>query len=124
MMTFLNEAGPLAGALSRSQGLRFLACLAPFAPHMAEELWQRMGEPGSVTRAPWPNAEAKFLETDTLEIPVQVLGKLRGKITVPKAATKAQIEAAAREAVAAHLAGKEVVKVVYVEGRLVNFVVR
>ena len=124
MMTFLNEAQPLQGALSRSQGLRFLACLAPFAPHMAEELWQRMGGSGSVTRAPWPRAEARFLETDTLEIPVQVLGKLRGKITVPKAATKAQIEAAAREAVAAHLAGKEVVKVVYVEGRLVNFVVK
>jgi len=124
MMTFLNEAGPLSGALSRSQGLRFLACLAPFAPHMAEELWHRMGESGSVTRAPWPKAEAKFLETDTLEIPVQVLGKLRGKISVPKTATKAAIEAAAREAVAAHLAGKEVVKVVYVEGRLVNFVVK
>jgi len=124
MMTFLNEAQPLQPALTRSQGLRFLACLAPFAPHMAEELWQRMGEPGSVTRAPWPLAEAKYLETDTLEIPVQVLGKLRGKITVPKAATKAQIESAAREAVATHLAGKEVVKVVYVEGRLVNFVVK
>ena len=124
MMTFLNEAGPLSGALSRSQGLRFLACLAPFAPHMAEELWHRMGESGSVTRAPWPKAEARFLETDTLEIPVQVLGKLRGKISVPKAATKPEIEAAAREAVAAHLSGKEVVKVVYVEGRLVNFVVK
>jgi leucyl-tRNA synthetase len=83
-----------------------------------------MGEPGSVTRAPWPMAEAKFLETDSLEIPVQVLGKLRGKITVPKAAPKAQVEVAAREAVASHLAGKEVVKVVYVEGRLVNFVVK
>jgi leucyl-tRNA synthetase len=124
MMTFLNEAQPLQGALSRSQGLRFLACLAPFAPHMAEELWHRMGEPGSVTRAPWPLAEARFLERDELEIPVQVLGKLRGKITVPKASTRAQIESAAREAVAAHLSGKEVVKVVYVEGRLVNFVVK
>jgi len=124
MMSFVNEAQPLQAALSRAQGLRFLACLAPFAPHMAEELWQRMGESGSVTRAPWPQAEARFLEVDELEIPVQVLGKLRGKVTVPKAASREAIESAAREAVAPHLAGKVVAKVVYVEGRLLNFVLR
>jgi leucyl-tRNA synthetase len=123
-MTFVNEVQPLQSSMTRSQGLRMLACMAPFAPHIAEELWQRMGGVGSVTMSAWPRAQACHLEEDEIEVPIQVLGKLRGKIKVPKAITQGELEAAARAAVAAQLADKQIVKTVVVPGKLVNFVVR
>ncbi len=123
-MTFVNEATRLPQALTRSQAQRFLRLVAPFAPHVAEELWSRMGEPGLACQATVPVAEARWLVEDELELAVQVNGKLRGTIRVPRAADGAVVESAAREAAAAHLAGKEVLKVVAVPGKLVNFVVR
>ncbi len=129
-MEFVNAAqkhvAKEPAALSREQARRFVAALAPFAPHLAEELWERLGGEGSVAYAPWPKVDERYLEADDFELAVQVLGKLRGATRVPRAlaSDKAALEAAAREAVADKLAGKEVTKVIVVPGKLVNFVVR
>jgi leucyl-tRNA synthetase len=105
---------------------KFVLLLAPFAPHAAEELWQALGHSKTLTYEPWPETDERWLKEDTVEIPVQVNGKLRGKITVPAGSDQAAIEAAARadEHVAKLVAGKTIVKVIVVPGRLVNFVVK
>ena len=100
--------------------------LSPFAPHIAEELWQLLGHDQSLAYETWPSYEAAHLVRETIEIPVQINGKLRGRITVPAEAGKDELEkvAAADERVAKLLAGKTIVKAVVVPGRLVNFVVK
>jgi leucyl-tRNA synthetase len=123
-MEFLNDATKNQDALSRGQASRFVRALAPFAPHVAEELWERMGERAPLARSPWPLAEARYLVEDEVEIAVQVLGRLRGTAKIAKDGDRATHETAAREAVRSHLEGKELVKVVVVPGKLVNFVVR
>ncbi|HEV8112936.1 MAG TPA: leucine--tRNA ligase [Planctomycetota bacterium] len=124
LMTFLNEATKNPEGVTRDQASRFVRALAPFAPHLAEELWERMGESGGVSRAPWPIPEPRYLVEDELEIAVQVLGRLRGTARIPKDADRSAQEAAARDAVSVHLDGKSVVKVIVVPGKLVNFVVK
>jgi leucyl-tRNA synthetase len=103
----------------------FLRMLSPFAPHLAEELWHRLGHEGSVGRAPWPEADASLLVEATLTIAVQVNGKRRSEITVPADADSAALEAAALsdEKVQRHLDGAAPRKVIVVPGRLVNVVV-
>jgi leucyl-tRNA synthetase len=91
---------------------------------VAEELWRRLGHETSVAFAPWPRPEAAYLEDESYELVVQVLGKVRGRARVERGATPDEVEAIARDAVASWLAGKEIVKTVAVPGRLVNFVVR
>ena len=124
LMTFVNEANKRPGALTVSQAKRFVTVLAPFAPHISEELWQRFGEAGSVTRATWPPVLAEHLQDDTVECPVQINGKLRVRVQAPKDISKDDLEKMAAAAAASHLEGKTVVKVIVVPGRLVNFVVR
>jgi leucyl-tRNA synthetase len=99
--------------------------VAPLAPHLAEELWQRLGHDGSLAHGPFPVADPAYLVEDTVEYPVQVNGKVRGRITVPADADKAAVEQLARadEKVLAFLAGAEPKKVIVVPGRLVNLVV-
>lgn len=99
--------------------------VAPLAPHLAEELWQRLGHPKSLAHGPFPVADPQYLVTDTVEYPVQVNGKVRGRITVAADADKAGLEAAALadEKVQAFLAGATPKKVIVVSGRLVNLVV-
>ena len=99
--------------------------LAPYAPHLAEELWSRLGHPASLVREPFPVADPVYLVSATVEIPVQVNAKLRGLVTVASDADAATLEAAARadDKVAALLVGKVIRKVVAIPGRLVNFVV-
>ncbi|HEY4312420.1 MAG TPA: leucine--tRNA ligase [Pirellulales bacterium] len=100
--------------------------LSPFAPHTAEELWQLLGHPKSLAHEPWPVFDEAAIKEDSIEVPVQVNGKLRGRVRVPAEADAVATEAAARadEKVAEQLGGKTVVKVVVVPGRLVNFVVK
>ena len=100
--------------------------LSPFAPHMAESLHQRLGAEGMVSLDVWPTVDPAALIKDELTYAVQVQGKLRGDVTVAADADKEIVEAAARanEGVQRHLEGKQVVKVVFVPGRLINFVVR
>ncbi len=100
--------------------------LAPFAPYLAHELWEMLGEQGSLLRAPWPKYDAELAKEEELEIPVQVNGKLRSRVVVPADASEAFVlEAAlADDKVKAAIAGKQIVKKLYVPGRLVNIVVK
>jgi leucyl-tRNA synthetase len=129
MMVYINEAEDFAKAgngLPREYLEKFVLCLAPFAPHLGEELWQFLGHATTLAYEPWPTYDAAALIEDEVEVPVQVLGKLRGRIRVPTAATPAEMEAAAKANadVAKFLEGKTIVKVIAVPKRMVNFVVR
>jgi leucyl-tRNA synthetase len=124
MMIFVNEATKAMERLSRGQLRRFAQLLQPFAPHLAEELWERLGGQGLLARAPWPAVDPKMLVDDEVEIAVQVLGKVRGRAMVPNGCANDVAVAAARAAVASYLEGKTVVKEIVVPGKLVNFVVR
>ncbi|HPF61069.1 MAG: leucine--tRNA ligase [Gemmatimonadetes bacterium] len=99
--------------------------IAPFAPHFAEECWERLGHDGSVFDSTWPTWDPALTLEDTVTVGVQVGGKTRGTVTIARDATAEAAEAAARaeESVARHLEGKTVRKVIWVPGRLVNFVV-
>jgi leucyl-tRNA synthetase len=101
----------------------FVLLLAPFAPHLAEELWGMLGHKPSVSQQPWPRFDPALTVSDRLTIPVQINGKLRGKIEVGADATKDQVETLAKEEAGEWLQGKELKKVVYVEKKLINFVV-
>ena len=130
MMVFVNEAEDelkaAGGNLPREMLEKFVLCLSPFAPHLGEELWQFLGHGDTLAYEPWPAYDPAALVEDEIEIPVQVLGKLRGRIRVPVAATPAEMEAAAKACpdVAKFLEGKTIVKVIAVPKRMVNFVVR
>ncbi|MFM1903520.1 MAG: hypothetical protein RLZZ440_1420 [Planctomycetota bacterium] len=123
MMEFVNVCTPLE---RRPRALLepFVTVLAPFAPHLAEELWEVLGRPAPVSLAPWPVVEEQWLRDDAVEIPVQVQGKLRGRVVVPADADAAAMQAAAAAdpRIAELLAGQTIAKVVAVPGRLVNFV--
>jgi leucyl-tRNA synthetase len=101
--------------------------LSPFAPHLAEELWRALGGGGGDTLAyePWPSYDPNLLKTDTVEIPVQVNGKLRGIVTAPAGIDPAALEklALSDEKIRGQLEGKTVRKVIVVPGKLVNIVV-
>jgi leucyl-tRNA synthetase len=122
MMEFVNVATKAESGLTTDQAQAFSILLEPFAPHLAEELWAGLGAEEPLALAAWPTYHEDLLQAATVEIPVQVNGKLRGKAHVAPDADRDAIEGAAREAVAGHLEG-EVRKVVVVPGRLVNFVV-
>jgi leucyl-tRNA synthetase len=113
-----------AGPLPRDSAEAFLLLLSPFAPHLAEELWQRLGHAESLAHAAWPEADSALLIENTLTLAVQVNGKRRSEIVVPADADDATVQAAALAdpAVSRHLAGRAPKKVIVVAGRLVNIV--
>lgn len=125
MMEFTNF---FTGQEVRAQAAMepFVLLLAPFAPHIAEELWQVLGHNESLTNAPWPRYDnARIVEAE-VEIPVQINGKLRKTIMMPVDADSATMQqlAEANETVQVQLAGKQVLKVICVPKRMVNFVIR
>ncbi|MFO0596534.1 MAG: leucine--tRNA ligase [Myxococcaceae bacterium] len=124
MMTFVNEATS-AKTLSRDVARTFVKVLAPYAPHICEELWQRLGGTGLVCLQAWPKFDPALTVESEVTYAVQVLGKVRAEITAPVDATEAQVRAIAEanERVKAALAGKTVKKFIFVPKRLVNFVV-
>lgn len=128
MMVFMNEAEDFAkaGALSKEYLKKFVLCLAPFAPHLGEELWECLGGGKTLAYESWPVYDPAALVEDEIEIPVQVMGKLRGRVKIPVAATPAEMEEAAKAdaEVAKFLEGRTIVKVVAVPKRMVNFVIR
>ena len=121
MMVFTNE---MTKAELRSRALLepFILLLAPFAPHLTEELWEVLGRPPSVSQQPWPIFDPGLTVSDRLTIPIQVNGKLRTKLDVGADATREQVEGLARAQIAEWLQGKEPKKIVYVEKKLMNFV--
>jgi len=123
LMVFTNEMTPLA---RRSRALiePFLLVLAPFAPHLAEELWSRLGHPESLAHAEWPRWDPGLVVDEMVTVAVQVNGKLRATIEAEPGIDAEAAGAAARDAVAKWLEGKAVVKVIHVPDRMVSFVVR
>ena len=124
MMEFVNEAYRWRD-VPVSVARDFVLILSPFAPHIAEELWERLGNAPSVSSVRWPSVNPDYLTRDEIDIAVQVNGKVRATIRIPAdAAREAVLEEARRqENVQRHFDGKTVRKEVYVPGRIVNFVV-
>ncbi len=124
MMVFTNEVTKLK---TRPRALLepFVLLLSPFAPHIAEELWERLGKAPSVATQPWPEYDPALVARDRLTIPIQVNGKLRSKIEVPADSSEAEVVRLARQdaKLSEWLQGKTPRKVIYVEKKLVNFVV-
>jgi len=100
--------------------------LAPFAPHLAHELWEMLGEKGSLLRTPWPKYDPALAKEDEIEIPVQINGKLRSLIVVPADSSEGVIRERALSdgKVKAAISGRQLVKVIVVPGKLINIVVR
>ncbi len=100
--------------------------LSPFAPHLAEELWESMGHTKTLAYETWPTFDEAALKSETVEVPLQINGKLRAKVVVPADCSQADLEHAARnhERITELLEGKQIVKAIVVPGRMVNFVVR
>ena len=133
--TAISELMKLSNAISEAsckdspvygEGIRTLILLlAPFAPHVAEELWQAIGGTDSVHRQAWPQLDAAALVMDEITLVIQIMGKTRGTIQVPANLDKQALEKYARESEIAqrHIGGKEIKKVIVVPGKLVNFVV-
>ncbi len=125
MMGFINEVYAL-GKISKKQLQTFVQILCPFAPHLAEEIWEVTGGEGFCSMSAWPEYdEAKTIDA-TIEIGVQVNGKVRGAVEIPAEATKEEAIAAAKAdaKVAALLEGKTIVKEIYVPKRIVNLVIK
>jgi leucyl-tRNA synthetase len=118
------QPGALQLAVHEAMSI-LLRVLYPITPHVAHALWRELGFAGELMDARWPAVDKAALETDEIELVVQVNGKLRGHIRVPKDADRATIEyaALANEAARKHLDGKELKKVIVVPGKLVNVVV-
>jgi len=111
-------------AVLRESVEALLLMLSPFTPHMCEELWAQIGHAEGVVAAGWPVCDEAAARDESIEIPVQVNGKLRGKAVVAADAAEADIQTAALAAVESYLAGKTVVKVIVAKGRLVSVVVK
>ena len=123
MMVFVNQCYK-ADALPLEYVEGFVKLIAPLTPHIAEELWTKLGHVGSIAYAQWPTYDESKLEEDTVEIIVQVNGKLRAKLTASKNITKDELEkqALADEKVQHHLEGKTIRKVIVIPSKLVNVV--
>ncbi len=130
IMELTNELQALESDLSPEvmqesmQGLTLL--LSPFAPHLAEELWHMLHQQGPILDARWPASDPELAREDTVQVVVQINGKLRDRLTVPKGLPREQLSARARETerIRALLAGKTIRKAIEVPDKLVNFVVR
>ena len=120
----LLDVAKKEGALSKATLDTMAVMLAPFAPHIAEELWQELGHEGSVFAAGWPKADESKLVQDTVEIALQIGGKLRGTMEISKDAAKEDVLAQAKEVLASKIEGKTVVKEIYVPGKIVNLIVK
>ena len=125
LMTFLNEVGK-EKKIGRAQLLCFVKLLNPFAPHIAEEIYQNQGGEGSLQLASWPEHDEAKTVDESIEIGVQVNGKLRATVTIPTDCEKSEALALAKadEKVQAALEGKNLVKEIYVPNKIVNLVVK
>ena len=115
-----------AGKISKEYLIAFVKLVSPFAPHLAEELYEELGGEGFIAKAPWPVYDEAKTVDDTIEIGVQVCGKLKGTIAIPNGCDKEVAFEAAKacESVARAIEGKTLIKEIYVPGRIVNFVVK
>ncbi len=125
MMTLVNEFYQ-KGSVTRGELKALLLLLSPVSPHICEEMWQRNGFGAPLHHQPWPTWDEKYLQNDTVEIAVQVNGKIRGKLMVPVDMTREQAQETlpALDEVKVMLGGKQIVKLIFVPGRLLNLVVK
>ncbi|MFC1559980.1 leucine--tRNA ligase [Candidatus Margulisiibacteriota bacterium] len=125
MMILVNECGPI-GSLSKELAKDLLLILAPFAPHVTEELWEKIGEKPSIHKQSFPAFDPKLIVEEELTIPIQVSGKLRDTIKVSAGESEKKIKelAQASEKVKKFLEGKQIVKIIYIPKRLVNIVAK
>jgi leucyl-tRNA synthetase len=117
---------PETAAVVREALEALVLLVSPFTPHLAEELWEALGHTDGVVAAGWPTCDEEAAREESIEIPVQVNGKVRGRVVVAAGAGDHEIEAAALASpqVAPHLAGKQVAKVIVARGKLVSVVVK
>ncbi|HEC2208638.1 TPA: leucine--tRNA ligase [Staphylococcus delphini] len=125
LMVFINECYK-ADTISKAYAEGFVKMLAPIAPHIGEELWSILGHDTTITYQPWPSFDPSLLEEDVVEIVVQVNGKVRAKIEIPKDMSKADMEATAltNDNIKVAIEGKDVKKVIAVPQKLVNIVAK
>lgn len=125
LMVFINDCYK-AEKINQSYIEGFVKMLAPIAPHIGEELWSILGHEGTITYQPWPSYDAELLEGDVVEIVVQVNGKVRAKLEIPKNASKEEMEQFAfeNENVQQAIEGKDIKKLIAVPQKLVNIVAK
>lgn len=122
MMILMNE-WEKRETLSREEYAAFLQLLAPFAPHVTDELWEKLGNKKSIHISGWPKYNAKYLVKSMVTMPIQVNGKMRGTVELPADVDEATAKAEAQKVVEKWLEGKEIKKVIYVPLRMVNIVI-
>ncbi|MBP5610659.1 MAG: class I tRNA ligase family protein, partial [Clostridia bacterium] len=125
MMSLINEIAEV-GTMTIDELATFSRILSPFAPHLAEEVWEYCGGKGLVSLAAWPEFDDAKTSDDEVDFPIQINGKVRAVVTIPANAGKDEIlsKAKADQKIAAALEGKTVVKEIVVPGKIVNIVVR
>ena len=119
----LIDMAKKTGGIDRKTIETFIQLLAPFAPHVAEELWQEYGHEDSVFHTQWPEADEEAMKDDEIEIPVQINGKTRAVISISAEASKEEAIAAGKEAIADKLTGN-VIKEIYVPKKIINIVMK
>ena len=125
MMEVLNEVLGMGEAPDRETVEAFLILMSPFAPHFAEELWERTGHQPSIFKETWPGWDEAYTKFDTVTVAVQVNGKMRGKVTVDVDSEESVVLGAATEdsLISRHLDGKKIRKKIYVKNKILNLVV-
>ena len=120
----LTDLAKKAGGIDAETLNTIAILLAPFAPHMAEELWQTLGNQGTIFAVSWPEYDENQIKSDTIELAMQVNGRLRGQLHIAADATKEEVLSRAKTELAKWLEGVQIVKEIYVPGRIVNIVVK
>ncbi len=123
LMTLLNKITD-KGSVTRGELKAFVTMLDPFAPHVCEEIWERIGGEGMLADGKWIAYDESKTVDATIEVPVQVCGKLRATVTIPRDATADEAIAAGKAAITAQLEGKQILKEIYVPGRIINIVAK
>ena len=125
LMTLINDIYD-KGSVTRDELKAFITMLCPFAPHLCEEMWEMAGFESDMTYAPWPVYDESKTVLSEIEIAVQIMGKVRGKVTVPADADENAVMAIvnADEKLAALIEGKQIIKTIYVKGKLMNIVAK
>ena len=123
MMIFINQAYK-ENVLPKKYAEGFLQLLNPVAPHITEELWNKLGHNESIAYEPWPTYDEEKTKSNTINLPIQINGKLRATIDIPVDEDESKIKELAHEAVKEKLEGKTIVKEIYVKNRIYNIVVK
>ena len=125
LMTLINDYTK-AGAITRDDLITFIKLLHPFAPHLTEEIYETIGGEGLLTLSSWPEYDEAKTKDAVINMGVQINGKVRGNIDIPAEATQDDAVAAAKanEQVSKYFEGKNIVKVIFVPGKILNFVVK